>query len=209
MPAPWEIGLAETQQTLVLNRLRGRIRVQADGQMKTGRDVVIGALLGADEFGFATAPLVVEGCIMMRKCHLNTCPVGVATQDPVLRQKFSGKPEHVVNYFFFIAEEVRQIMAQLGIRKFDDLIGRADLLDTRKGIEHWKARAWTSAACSPSPGAGRRAALPRGSRTTAWTRRWTQADRALRPPSKRARRCSSWKWRATSTAPSAPCSRAR
>ncbi|PQA76261.1 glutamate synthase-related protein [Rhodoferax sp. TS-BS-61-7] len=138
--SPWEIGLAETQQTLVLNRLRSRIRVQADGQMKTGRDVAIGALLGADEFGFATAPLVVEGCIMMRKCHLNTCPVGVATQDPVLRAKFSGKPEHVVNYFFFIAEEVRQIMAQLGIRKFDDLIGRSDLLDTRKGIEHWKAQ---------------------------------------------------------------------
>ena len=138
--SPWEIGLAETQQTLVLNRLRGRIRVQADGQMKTGRDVAIGALLGADEFGFATAPLVVEGCIMMRKCHLNTCPVGVATQDPVLRKKFSGRPEHVVNYFFFVAEEVRQIMAQLGIRKFDELIGRADLLDTRKGIEHWKAK---------------------------------------------------------------------
>ena len=138
--SPWEIGLAETQQTLVLNRLRSRIRVQADGQMKTGRDVAIGALLGADEFGFATAPLVVEGCIMMRKCHLNTCPVGVATQDPALRKKFSGKPEHVVNYFFFIAEEVRQIMAQLGIRKFDDLIGRADLLDTRKGIAHWKAQ---------------------------------------------------------------------
>ena len=137
---PWEIGLAETQQTLVLNGLRSRIRVQADGQMKTGRDVVIGALLGADEFGFATAPLVVEGCIMMRKCHLNTCPVGVATQDPVLRKKFTGRPEHVVNYFFFIAEEVRQIMAQLGIARFDDLIGRADLLDTRKGVAHWKAR---------------------------------------------------------------------
>ena len=137
--SPWEIGLAETQQTLVLNRLRGRIRVQADGQMKTGRDVAIGALLGADEFGFATAPLVVEGCIMMRKCHLNTCPVGVATQDPVLRKRFSGKPEHVVNYFFFVAQEVRQIMAQLGIRKFDDLIGRADLLDTARGIDHWKA----------------------------------------------------------------------
>ena len=137
--SPWEIGLAETQQTLVLNRLRGRVRVQADGQMKTGRDVVIGALLGADEFGFATAPLVVEGCIMMRKCHLNTCPVGVATQDPVLRQKFSGKPEHVVNYFFFVAEEARQLMAQLGMRTFDELIGRADLLDTQKGIAHWKA----------------------------------------------------------------------
>ena len=138
--SPWEIGLAETQQTLVLNRLRGRIRVQADGQMKTGRDVVIGALLGADEFGFATAPLVVEGCIMMRKCHLNTCPVGVATQDPLLRKKFAGKPEHVVNYFFFVAEEARQIMAQLGIRRFDDLIGRADLLDMGKGISHWKAK---------------------------------------------------------------------
>ncbi|OGB16761.1 MAG: glutamate synthase subunit alpha [Burkholderiales bacterium RIFCSPHIGHO2_12_FULL_67_38] len=138
--SPWEIGLAETQQTLVLNRLRSRIRVQADGQMKTGRDVVIGGLLGADEFGFATAPLVVEGCIMMRKCHLNTCPVGVATQDPELRKKFTGKPEHVVNYFFFIAEEARQIMAQLGIRKFDDLIGRADLLDMKQGIEHWKAK---------------------------------------------------------------------
>ena len=137
---PWELGLAETQQTLVLNRLRGRVRVQADGQMKTGRDVVIGALLGADEFGFATAPLVVEGCIMMRKCHLNTCPVGVATQDPVLRKKFSGKPEHVVNYFFFVAEEARQIMAQLGIRTFDELVGRADLLDTKKAISHWKAK---------------------------------------------------------------------
>ena len=137
---PWELGLAETQQTLVLNRLRGRIAVQVDGQMKTGRDVVIGALLGADEFGFATAPLVVEGCIMMRKCHLNTCPVGVATQDPVLRRKFEGRPEHVVNYFFFVAEEVRELMAQLGVRGINDLIGRSDLLDTRKGIEHWKAR---------------------------------------------------------------------
>ncbi len=137
---PWELGLAETQQTLVLNRLRGRIAVQVDGQMKTGRDVVIGAILGADEFGFATAPLVVEGCIMMRKCHLNTCPVGVATQDPVLRRKFEGKPEHVVNYFFFVAEEARELMAQLGVRKLDELIGRTALLDTRKGIEHWKAR---------------------------------------------------------------------
>jgi len=137
---PWELGLAETQQTLVLNRLRGRIAVQVDGQMKTGRDVVIGALLGADEFGFATAPLVVEGCIMMRKCHLNTCPVGVATQDPVLRRKFAGKPEHVVNYFFFVAEEVRELMARLGVRKLNELIGRTELLDTRKGVEHWKAR---------------------------------------------------------------------
>jgi glutamate synthase domain-containing protein 2/glutamate synthase domain-containing protein 3 len=137
---PWELGLAETQQTLVLNRLRGRIAVQVDGQMKTGRDVAIGALLGADEFGFATAPLVVAGCIMMRKCHLNTCPVGVATQDPVLRRKFRGQPEHVINYFFFVAEELREIMARLGVRKLNDLIGRSDLLDMKKGIEHWKAK---------------------------------------------------------------------
>ncbi len=137
---PWELGLAETQQTLVLNRLRGRIAVQVDGQIKTGRDVVIGALLGADEFGFASAPLVVEGCIMMRKCHLNTCPVGVATQDPVLRKRFSGKPEYVINYFFFVAEEARELMARLGVRKFSDLIGRSDLLDVKKGIEHWKAK---------------------------------------------------------------------
>ena len=137
---PWELGLAETQQTLVLNRLRGRIAVQVDGQMKTGRDVAIGAILGADEFGFATAPLVVSGCIMMRKCHLNTCPVGVATQDPELRKKFKGQPDHVVNFFFFVAEELREIMASLGIRKLADLIGRTDLLDMKKGIEHWKAK---------------------------------------------------------------------
>ena len=137
--SPWEIGLAETQQTLVMNGLRDRIRVQADGQMKTGRDVAIAALLGADEFGFATAPLVVEGCIMMRKCHLNTCPVGVATQDPVLRRKFSGKPEHVVNYFFFIAEELRQIMAQMGFKTLQDMVGQAQFLDMKKGLEHWKA----------------------------------------------------------------------
>jgi len=137
---PWELGLAETQQTLVLNRLRGRIAVQVDGQIKTGRDVVIGAILGADEFGFATAPLVVSGCILMRKCHLNTCPVGVATQDPVLRKKFSGKPEYVVNYFFLVAEEARELMARLGVRRFSELIGRTDLLDMRKGIEHWKAK---------------------------------------------------------------------
>ena len=137
---PWELGLSETQQTLVLNRLRSRVRVQVDGQIKTGRDVVIGALLGAEEFGFATAPLVVEGCIMMRKCHLNTCPVGVATQDPVLRQRFTGQPEHVVNYFFFVAEEVRELMAQLGVRSFEELVGRSDLIDMRAGITHWKAK---------------------------------------------------------------------
>ncbi|MDR3158758.1 MAG: glutamate synthase subunit alpha [Zoogloeaceae bacterium] len=136
----WELGLAETQQTLALNHLRSRVRVQVDGQMKTGRDVVIGALLGADEFGFSTAPLVVEGCVMMRKCHLNTCPVGVATQDPVLRKRFSGQPEHVVHYFFFVAEEVRELMAEMGIRQFSDLIGRSDLLEKRAGIAHWKAK---------------------------------------------------------------------
>ncbi|HWV88704.1 MAG TPA: glutamate synthase-related protein, partial [Burkholderiales bacterium] len=136
---PWELGLAETQQTLVLNRLRGRIAVQVDGQMKTGRDVVIGAMLGADEFGFATAPLVVEGCIMMRKCHLNTCPVGVATRDPVLRRKFEGKPEHVINYFFFVAEEVRQLMAEMGFTSIDEMVGRVDKLQAPTDETHWKA----------------------------------------------------------------------
>ena len=123
--------MSETHQTLVLNDLRGRIALQVDGQIKTGRDVIIGALLGADEFGFATAPLVAEGCIMMRKCHLNTCPVGVATQDPRLRKKFAGKPEHVVNYFFFVAEEVRLLLAAMGFRTVDEIIGRANLLAPR------------------------------------------------------------------------------
>ena len=136
----WEVGLAETHQTLVMNQLRGRIAVQVDGGLRTGRDVVVGALLGADEFGFATAPLIVEGCIMMRKCHLNTCPVGVATQDPELRKRFTGKPEHVINYFFFVAEEVRQLMAKLGFRRFNEMIGQSDRLDTRKALNHWKAR---------------------------------------------------------------------
>ncbi len=156
---PWELGLSETQQTLVLNGLRGRVRVQADGQMKTGRDVAIAAMLGADEIGFATAPLVVEGCIMMRKCHLNTCPVGVATQDPVLRAKFSGKPEYVVNYFFFVAEEVRQIMAQLGVRTYDELIGRVDLLDKSKAVAHWKAKGLDFARIFHQPQAGADAAI--------------------------------------------------
>jgi glutamate synthase domain-containing protein 2/glutamate synthase domain-containing protein 1/glutamate synthase domain-containing protein 3 len=137
---PWEIGLAETQQTLRLNGLRSRIWVQTDGQLKTGRDVVIAALLGADEMGFATAPLIAAGCVMMRACHLNTCPVGIATQDPELRAKFAGKPEHVVNFFFFVAEEVRRIMAQLGIARFDDLVGRVDLLEVDEAIAHWRAR---------------------------------------------------------------------
>ncbi|GAB6052628.1 glutamate synthase large subunit [Magnetospira thiophila] len=138
--SPWEIGLAETHQTLVLNKLRGRIAVQADGGMRTGRDVVIGALLGADEFGFATVALIAEGCIMMRKCHLNTCPVGVATQDPELRKKFLGQPEHVISYFMFVAEEVRKYMAQMGFRRFEEMIGRSDMLNMRQAIDHWKAR---------------------------------------------------------------------
>jgi glutamate synthase (NADPH/NADH) large chain len=138
--SPWEIGLAETQQTLVLNRLRGRIAVQVDGGVRTGRDVVVGALLGADEFGFATAPLIAAGCIMMRKCHLNTCPVGVATQDPVLRARFQGKPEHVINFFFFVAEEVREYMAALGFRSFSEMIGKTEILDKSEAIDHWKAK---------------------------------------------------------------------
>src|SRR6187455_762143 len=138
--SPWEIGLAETQQTLVLNGLRGRIAVQVDGGLRTGRDVAIGAILGADEFGFATAPLIASGCIMMRKCHLNTCPVGVATQDPVLRKRFTGQPEHVINYFFFVAEEVREIMAQLGYKKFDEMIGQTQMLDQSTLVAHWKAK---------------------------------------------------------------------
>ena len=138
--SPWEIGLAETQQTLVLNGLRSRIALQVDGGLKTGRDVIIGALLGADEFGFATAPLIAAGCIMMRKCHLNTCPVGVATQDPVLRKRFKGTPEHVVNYFFFVAEEVREILASLGVARLDEIIGASELLEKEEMLAHWKAK---------------------------------------------------------------------
>jgi glutamate synthase (NADPH/NADH) large chain len=138
--SPWEIGLAETQQTLLLNNLRSRIAVQVDGGIRTGRDVAIGALLGADEFGFATAPLIAAGCIMMRKCHLNTCPVGVATQDPILRARFTGQPEHVINYFFFVAEELRLIMAEMGFRTIEEMVGRVDKLDMRAAIDHWKAQ---------------------------------------------------------------------
>jgi glutamate synthase (NADPH/NADH) large chain len=137
---PWELGLAETQQTLVMNRLRDRIVVQVDGQMKTGRDVIIAALLGAEEYGFATAPLVVMGCVMMRVCHLDTCPVGIATQNPALREKFAGRAEHVVNFFRFIAEEVREYLAQLGYRSLEEIIGRTDLLDVRRAVDHWKAQ---------------------------------------------------------------------
>ncbi|TWH00168.1 glutamate synthase (NADPH/NADH) large chain [Mesorhizobium sp. J18] len=138
--SPWETGLAETHQTLVLNGLRSRVALQVDGGLKTGRDVIIGALLGADEFGFSTAPLIAAGCIMMRKCHLNTCPVGVATQDPVLRKRFKGAPEHVINYFFYVAEEVREILAEMGFTRLDDIIGQSDLLEKRALIAHWKAQ---------------------------------------------------------------------
>jgi len=155
---PWELGLAETHQVLVLNDLRGRIRVQTDGKMQTGRDVVIAALLGAEEFGFATAPLVAMGCIMMRKCHLNTCPVGIATQDPALRAKFAGKPENVINFFFFIAEQVRQYMARLGCRTFDEMVGRVDLLDARQAIDHWKAKGLDFSAILYNPQMPRRIA---------------------------------------------------
>ncbi|MDJ1158312.1 glutamate synthase large subunit [Chelatococcus sp. SYSU_G07232] len=157
--SPWEIGLAETQQTLVLNRLRGRVQLQVDGGLRTGRDVIIGALLGADEYGFSTAPLIAAGCIMMRKCHLNTCPVGVATQDPVLRKRFKGLPEHVINYFFFVAEEVRELMAAMGFRHLDELIGRSDLLDKKEAVDHWKARGLDFTRLFHRPDAGPSAAV--------------------------------------------------
>ncbi|MCS6948267.1 MAG: glutamate synthase-related protein, partial [Steroidobacteraceae bacterium] len=137
---PWELGLAETHQTLVLNNLRSRIAVEADGQLKTGRDVAIAALLGAEEFGFATAPLVATGCIMMRVCHLNTCPAGIATQDPRLRERFTGRPEHVVNFMRFVAQHLREIMAQLGFRTVNEMVGRTDKLEVRDAIDHWKAK---------------------------------------------------------------------
>ncbi len=155
---PWELGLAETQQVLVMNDLRGRIRVQTDGKLQTGRDVVIAALLGAEEFGFATTPLVALGCVMMRKCHLNTCPVGIATQDPALRAKFQGQPEHVINFFFFIAGQVRQYMARMGFRNFDQMVGRVDMLNARGAIEHWKARGLDFSAILHSPQAPARIA---------------------------------------------------
>jgi glutamate synthase (NADPH) large chain len=137
---PWELGLAETQQVLVMNDLRSRVRIQTDGKLQTGRDVVIAALLGAEEYGFSTAPLIALGCIMMRKCHLNTCPVGIATQDPELRKKFGGAPEHVINYFFFVAQEVRQWMAKMGFRTMNEMIGRVDMIEMKSAVDHWKAR---------------------------------------------------------------------
>jgi glutamate synthase (NADPH/NADH) large chain len=155
---PWELGLAETQQTLIANGLRDRVVVQTDGQLKTGRDVIIAALLGAEEYGFATAPLVVMGCVMMRVCHLDTCPVGVATQNPVLRERFTGQPEFVVNFFEFIAEQVREYLAELGFRSLDEVIGKVDLLDVHKAVDHWKAQGLNLSAilAEPQPGSATR-----------------------------------------------------
>jgi len=163
---PWEIGLAETQQTLVLNKLRGRVKLQVDGGLRTGRDVVIGALLGADEFGFATAPLISVGCLMMRKCHLNTCPVGIATQDERLRAKFQGKPEHVINYFFFVAEEIRELMATMGFRTFDDMIGQSEALDKDNAISSWKSRGLDFARLFHKPKVGKGVAIYNRERQT-------------------------------------------
>ena len=172
---PWEIGLAETQQTLLANGLRDRITVQVDGQMKTGRDVIVAALLGAEEFGFATAPLVVSGCVMMRVCHLDTCPVGVATQNPELRKRFTGRPEFVVTFFEFLAEQVREYLAELGFRTLDEAVGHAELLDTRQAVDHWKAAGLDLSPLLVVP------ELPEGTprrkvrdRTTGSTSRWTR-----------------------------------
>ena len=176
--APWELGLAETQQTLLLNGLRDRIVVQADGQLKTGRDVVIAALLGAEEFGFATAPLVVSGCVMMRVCHLDTCPVGIATQNPELRERFAGKPEFVEHFFEFVAEEVRELLAELGFRTLAEAIGHAEVLDTREAIDHWKAVGPRPQPDPPRARVGRsatRTATAPRTRTTASTGRSTSS----------------------------------
>ena len=179
---PWELGLAETQQTLLLNGLRDRIVVQTDGQLKTGRDVVIAALLGAEEFGFATAPLVVSGCIMMRVCHLDTCPVGVATQNPVLRERYTGKAEYVVNFFEYVAQEVRELLAELRFRSLDEAIGHAEALDVQQAVEHWKAQGSTCRRCCTCRRCrrARRGATPR-CRTTASTRRSTTSSWPSRP----------------------------
>src|SRR6202022_3612015 len=158
---PWELGLAETQQVLVMNKLRDRIIVQVDGQMKTGRDVVIGALMGAEEFGFSTAPLVVMGCVMMRVCHLDTCPVGIATQNPDLRARFEGRAEHVINFFEFVAEEVRGHLAALGARSLDEIVGRVDLLEVAPAVEHWKARGLDFSAILHRPAVGPEVAVRR------------------------------------------------
>ena len=208
---PWEMGLAETQQILVEQGLRSRVSLQVDGGLKTGRDVIIGALLGADEFGFATAPLVALGCIMMRKCHLNTCPVGIATQDPVLRKRFVGTPEHAINFLFLVAEEAREIMASMGVRKLDELIGETDFLDTQPLVDHWKARGLDFTRVFYKP------AAPKAG-DASHARAEASDRRRPRPPADRgggagARRREAGHHRiarsATSTARPAPCSRAK
>ena len=209
---PWELGLAETQQVLMLNNLRDRITVQVDGQLKTGRDVVIAALLGAEEFGFATAALVVSGCVMMRVCHLNTCPVGIATQDPELRKKFTGKPEFVENFFRFVAEEVRELMAELGFRTVDEMVGRVDRLEMRQAIEHWKAAGvdLSQVLLAPDVSRRRRCGAAFTPRTTASSRRSTTRSSRARP--RRSSASSRWSCAcrcATSTARSAPGSGTR
>ena len=207
--SPWELGLAETQQTLLANGLRDRITVQVDGQMKTGRDVVIAALLGAEEFGFATAPLVVSGCVMMRVCHLDTCPVGVATQNPELRKRFTGRPEFVVTFFEFLAEEVREYLAELGFRTLDEAVGHAELLDTRQAVGHWKAAGPGPVAAAGRPRAARGGAAAQGARPGPRPGRRAGPDahpalrgRAARRAAGDASSCRC----ATSTAPSARCS---
>ena len=210
--SPWEIGLAETHQTLVANRLRGRIAVQVDGGIRTGRDVVVGALLGADEFGFSTAPLIAAGCIMMRKCHLNTCPVGVATQDPVLRKRFVGQPEHVISFFFFVAEEVRELMAEMGFRTFAEMVGQMQMLDKRQVIEHWKAKGldFSRLFFKPHAPAGVHIHNCEGAGSQDPHHPRPQADRRRRRPrSIAARRCGSRPRSRTPTAPRARCSPAR
>ena len=210
---PWEIGLAETQQTLLRNDLRSRILVEVDGQMRTGRDVVIGAILGADEFGFSTAPLIALGCVMMRVCHLNTCPVGVATQDPELRKRFEGKPEHVVNYLFMVAEEARGLMASLGVRSVEELIGRTDLLAADEAVDHWKARGIDLRPLLEVPDNGARegpalAGSARPSRCSGTRSTWTSSSSAARRSRRDARSGPSGRSR-TRTARWAACSPAR
>ena len=221
--SPWEIGLAETQQTLLLNCLRGRIAVQADGGLRTGRDVAVAALLGADEFGFATAPLIAAGCIMMRKCHLNTCPVGVATQDPILRARFTGAPEHVINYFFFVAEELRadhgslsSLRDGLSVTINNEMIGRVDRLDVAPAVDHWKANGVDLSRLlhqvDVDPVGGGALEQPNGRTTRASRRRSTTcliSAAAAAGARWRARRCASSSRSATSTARSAPCFQAR
>jgi glutamate synthase (NADPH/NADH) large chain len=203
---PWEIGLAETQQTLLANGLRDRIVVQVDGQLKTGRDVIVAALLGAEEFGFASAPLVVSGCIMMRVCHLDTCPVGIATQTPALRAKFAGKPEFVETFFEYVAEEVREHLASLGLRTLEEAVGRVDLLETEAAVTHWKAAGLDLSAVLAQPDVPEGTERHQTRRTTGWRRPSITGSWAPAPPRWRTARPSRWPCPSpTSTARSGRC----